>query len=111
MSTTTPKRVGRRPNSETTPVIASPESEANSLPEFIRLPKAGYRCAWTGLSRGSINDLILGPDAPVQSVLVKQPGASRGVRLVHLGSLLDFLYAQMEAQSVDGIPEKEVHHA
>jgi len=31
----------------------------NIKPEFIRLPKPGTRCPWTGLSRGKMNQIVL----------------------------------------------------
>jgi hypothetical protein len=31
----------------------------NIKPEFIRMPKPGTRCPWTGLSRGKMNQLVL----------------------------------------------------
>lgn len=105
------KGAGRRPSIQTTPASASPASEAPQLPEFIRLPKAGRQCQWTGLSRGSLNDLILGPGAPVKSVVIVQPGASRGIRLIHLASLLDHLHARMaEQEQIEAGSGKEVEN-
>lgn len=73
----------------------------NSLldPEFIRLPKPGERCPLTGLTRGSLNDLILGSNPPVKSLVLKQDGASRGIRLIHRQSLIDWLYQLMGEQN------------
>ncbi|MCB1202962.1 MAG: hypothetical protein KDN18_01790 [Verrucomicrobiae bacterium] len=68
------------------------------LPEFIRLPKPGARCRYTGLARSAVNDLILGVAPPVKSVVVARKGASRGIRLVHLGSLLGHLNGLMRQQ-------------
>lgn len=50
---------------------------------FGRLPKAGQRIA--GLTRASINQLILGDDPPVESRLFKSsPKSKRGIRLIKL---------------------------
>lgn len=50
---------------------------------FGRLPKAGQRIA--GLTRASINQLILGDDPPVESRLWKSsPKSKRGIRLIKL---------------------------
>jgi hypothetical protein len=50
---------------------------------FGRLPKAGQRIA--GLTRASINQLILGNDPPVESRLWKSSAKSkRGIRLIKL---------------------------
>ena len=66
------------------------------LPEFLRLPLSGRRCQVTGLSRGGMNDLILGPNPPVKSVCLRRPGARRGVRLVVTDDLLRYLYANLD---------------
>jgi len=65
--------------------------------EFIRLPKSGDRCVVTGLSRSALCGLVLpslanGGKLPVKSkVLKSNPGNMRGIRLIHVGSLLQFL--------------------
>lgn len=71
-------------------------SPSRHRPEFIRLPKSGTRCEWTGLSRAKLNELVLGTDAPVKSVVLRQRGANRGVRLICLTSLLEHLHGQSE---------------
>lgn len=65
-------------------------------PETIRLPPPGSRCPWTGLSRSSLNELILPSEAngfkpPVQSHVLRKRGAKTGVRLVVFSSLLNFI--------------------
>ena len=72
--------------------------ESDRIPEFTRLPRVGERCLWTGMSRGAINDLILGTNPPVRSVSFCKEGASRGIRLVHLPSLLAYLHDLMAKQ-------------
>lgn len=62
-----------------------------TLPEFLRLPRVRERCPITGMSRASMNQLILGPDAPVRSICVIRPGGKRGIRLVETRSLLEYL--------------------
>src|SRR5687768_78751 len=58
-------------------------------PIYLRLPKAGERCFYTGLTRSKLNSLILGPAPVVKSRSVKGRGlgAKRGVRLIQLDSL------------------------
>jgi len=90
---------GRRPESQTSPANSSPAREGKHLPAYVRLPKPKERCAWTGLSRTTLNELILGPDAPVKSVVVRREGASRGVRLISLVDLLRHL---------DGLPSDSI---
>lgn len=66
----------------TAPVKAS--EPINIKPEFIRLPRPGAQCPWTGLSRGKLNQLVLP---------CKENGFNpqRGVRLVFFDSLMDYL--------------------
>jgi len=71
------------------------------MPEFIRLPKPGHLCAWTGLSRSKLNELILpteenGYKPPVKSVCLRRKGAAKGTRLIHLASLLEYLNQHLE---------------
>lgn len=73
-------------------------------PEFIRLPRTGSRCPWTSLSRASLNTLVLGSDAPVKSVVLRQRGANRGVRLISLKSLLEHLHGQIEGVQTFAAP-------
>jgi len=96
----------RRTTTTTTPVTIPPANGIESCeagnPEFIRLPRSGDRCSKTGLSRASLNELILGSGAPVKSVVLRQEGATRGIRLIHLDSLLGYLHGEMESQA-DGV--------
>jgi len=70
----------------------------NELPCYVRLPGSGGRCRWTSLTRSAMNALVLGPNPPVKSVVVARKGASRGIRLVHLRSLLEHLSGLMTQQ-------------
>ena len=68
-------------------------------PEFIRLPKPGTSCLFSGLSRSSLNEIILpGPHnsfkPPVRSIPLRKRGAQRGIRLIVWSSLKAYLYAQ-----------------
>ena len=58
---------------------------------WIRLPKSGQQCPFTGLSRSVLNGLILGDNAPVRSLSLRKQYALKGTRLIHLGSLLAYL--------------------
>ena len=60
------------------------------LPKWIRTPTKGV-CEWTGLSRGKIYQLIGGEHPKVKSVSVASEGRTRGVRLINLQSLLDYI--------------------
>jgi hypothetical protein len=74
---------------------SQPQPVAPSL-EWIRLPRAGERCEWTGLSRSKLNELILpceGNDyhPPVQSICLSKHESGKGARLIRLPSLLGYL--------------------
>lgn len=68
-------------------------------PEFIRLPKSGTLCPFTGLSRSTLNGAIL-PNAanqynpPVRSVCLRQRGGVRGIRLIDYESLITWIRGQ-----------------
>jgi len=74
------------------------EPENSRSPRYIRLPKGGQLCPWTSLTRSRMYDLITPteemPSPPVRSVSLKKPGKTRGVRLIDLGSLLEYLDSQ-----------------
>lgn len=64
--------------------------------EWIRLPRSGDRCAVCGLSRSTLNKLILPNEQnahqpPVRSVVLKQRWAIRGIRLINRQSLTNYL--------------------
>ena len=84
------------PPAEATAVYVAPRP----VPEFIRLPKPGQLCPWTGLSRSKMNELILPCAAndgkpPVQSVSLRNKGSLRGTRLVVYESLISFLKTKL----------------
>ena len=78
-----------------------PEPSPPMSPEFIRLPRPGTRCSWTGLSRSKLNELVLpceanGNNPPVSSVCLRKRGAGKGARLICLSSLLGYLRSRIE---------------
>jgi len=83
---------------------------ATPRPEFIRLPKTGTLCPWTGLSRSKLNELILpstlnGHRPPVRSVSLRSRGQIRAVRLVCFDSLLAYLRSLEVAADAGGMQE------
>lgn len=65
-------------------------------PEYIRLPKCGTLCPWTGLSRSKLNELILpsrtnGHCPPVRSLSLRKRNQVKAVRLISFDSLLSHL--------------------
>lgn len=70
-------------------------------PEWIRLPKPGERCIYTGLSRSTLNELTIPSDAndyrpPVRSAVIKKRGAMRGIRLISFDSLMHYIESLCE---------------
>lgn len=66
--------------------------QPNIIPEFIRVPRKGERCPFTGLSRSSLYQLISpcsanGFRAPVKSTVLRKKGNIRGIRLILYSSL------------------------
>ena len=67
-------------------VLSEPPSE------WLRLPQPGTKLPGYGLTRGTLNELILpseenGYKPPVRSLVIKKRAAARGIRLVHKPSL------------------------
>jgi hypothetical protein len=65
-------------------------------PEFVRLPKGGTRCPYTGLSRSKMNQLVLpckenDYKPPVESKVLRSRGTIRGTRLIVFDSLINYL--------------------
>ncbi len=82
----------------------APTTAAVTTPEFVRLPRPGFRCSVTGLSRSTLNELVLPSAAnefrpPVRSHVLRKSGSLRGIRLISLRSLLDHIQAQSEKAS------------
>ena len=87
---------------------ATPSGKAPTplLPEWIRLPRSGEKCPYSNLSRSTLNSLILPCKANknrpvVKSSVLRQPGATRGVRLIHRASLMDYIATNEEPTVFD----------
>lgn len=70
-------------------------------PEFVRLPKIGTACPYTGMSRGALNELILatprnGNKPAVKSFCLRQRGAKTGIRLIDYASLCAYIRAHID---------------
>ena len=63
-------------------------------PEWIRLPKEGSNCVFTGLSRSYIAGLIR--EGKIRSRTLRNRGASRGIRLISYDSIMDFIKGSSE---------------
>jgi len=79
-------------------VNSSPKAD----PVYIRLPKSGQLCPYTGLTRSYLNSLILpgatqAENPPVASISLAGAGKSRGVRLIEFASLLAYLRGKAQS--------------
>ena len=76
-------------------------------PEFIRLPKPGTLCPWTGLSRSKLNELVLPSPVndfkpPVRSVSLRNRGQLKAVRLIMFDSLIGYMRGLLQQQTMAG---------
>ena len=101
-ATTSPNAEKPRPRASETQRAVTDHGAAAAAPikpEFVPLPPVGALEIYSGLKRGKLNQLIL-PSAennwmpPVKSVSLRQRGCLKGKRLIHLQSLLNYLYSQ-----------------
>lgn len=58
-------------------------------PEWVRLPKPGVNCPISGLCRSTLYQLCKAES--IKSVVLRQRGAARGIRLLNYDSLIAFL--------------------
>ncbi len=72
-------------------------------PEWVRLPKPRTRCKISGLSRTTLVELI--DRREIRSITLRQPGATRGIRLFFLPSLHAYLQRLDSEQNGTHIPE------
>ena len=80
-------------------------SVASHDPEYIRLPKTGTLCPYTGLTRSYVNELILPTGLnkfkpPVKSICLRKRGAKTGVRLIVFASLMAYLKKHEQVSEV-----------
>jgi hypothetical protein len=72
--------------------------------EWLRLPQPGAKLSGYGLTRGTLNELILpcesnGYKPLVRSLVIKKRGAIRGIRLIHRPSLDAYLSRLADEQA------------
>lgn len=96
------RQLGRNPRGELGQRLAA----SYPATEWIRLPQPGAREFVSGLSRSTLNELILPSAAndyrpPVKSIVLKKRGATRGIRLIHAESLLLFLNSLAEQSRLE----------
>ena len=64
------------------------QDQSNGLPVWIRSPKHGVEF-FTGFSRAKLYEGAY--DGSFRSVSIRKPGQTKGTRLFHLQSILDFI--------------------
>ena len=67
-----------------------PGASGSLLPEFGRIPDVQRLF---GLRRGTVYNLIAA--GSIKSAVIRQKGAATGIRLIHLGSVRDFINRQL----------------
>jgi hypothetical protein len=82
-----------------------PEIMAGNFPAFVRLPRSGSRCPVSNLTRTAIDQLVRPQPLnnfrpPVKSRVLKARNARRGIRLVEVKSLLDYINRLPEGAEV-----------
>jgi hypothetical protein len=83
---------GARHEFTTAPVtILDPTNRVALLPLWIRLPKPGDTDPITSLPRSSLWELVQRSKGGIRTVSLRRAGATKGTRLIHLQSLLDYL--------------------
>ena len=68
---------------------ASASQPVHFRPEWLRLPKPGTLCLHSGLSRTVLYQLCKADK--IKSTVLRQRGASRGIRLISYDSLMVYL--------------------
>lgn len=63
-------------------------------PEFVRMPKPGSVCPWTGLGRSYLYQLA--NEGKIKTLSLRKTGAARGLRLVNLESVFAYLAKMQE---------------
>lgn len=74
-------------------IPTEPSSQISAQPEWIRIPRSGS-CPWCGLSRSYLFALIR--DGKIKSKVLRKPGNIRGIRLVLLRSVYDYIEQEGE---------------
>lgn len=90
---------GRSPRAEftTAPIRGATPPTA---PEWLRMPLPGQCEPFTGLKRSLLYELAR--EGSIRTVLIRKPGALRGVRLIEAASLFRFLQGLADEQNAGG---------
>ena len=64
-------------------------------PEWIRFPKAGHLCSFSGLTRSFL--YALAAEGKIKTLSLRERGKARGVRLISYDSLMAYISQAGEA--------------
>jgi hypothetical protein len=65
-------------------------------PIWVRAPRGGGPCPWSGLSRSTL--YALASEGRIRTASIRAPGSLRGVRLFHLPSIMALIEASEEVK-------------
>jgi hypothetical protein len=74
-------------------------------PAFLRLPRSGSLCWFSGLSRSQL--WLLVKSGCIKSHSLKRAGTRRGVRLIEAASLVSYLQRCPPAEQTEALEGKE----
>jgi hypothetical protein len=83
------------------------ERDASSRPIWVRAPKDGAVERYSSLGKGTLYALDAG--GFIKSACLKRPGAVRGVRLIHLQSILDYIASKTTSHEKQHGPHQAEH--
>jgi hypothetical protein len=84
-------------NEITTPVVQMPR------PEFVRMPTPGTVCPWCGLKRSHLYRLA--KEGRIKTISLRRRGTARGVKIIRLDSVIDYLSKMEAEQSAESVVE------
>lgn len=70
--------------------VSSASQTVTTRPEFCRLPRPGEKCQLSGLNRTTL--FALCKTGKIRSKVLRRVGATRGIRLLVVESLLAYLH-------------------
>lgn len=74
------------------PKLSTPEQSTEAPARFVRVPGAGTRCPFTGLSHAGMYQLLDNAGPKIRTVSLALPGQARGTRLIWLPDVFAYLH-------------------
>lgn len=101
MPPSTPDTSGQKPTARPTASELLAE-RSGAFPLWIRSPRGGEPCPWSGLSRSTLYNLA--SEGKIRTAAIRAPGALRGIRLFHLPSIFALIEANEETTGAEVRP-------